>query len=223
MEALVYIHDLNLIHCDLKPENIVIKSYSRCEVKLIDFGSSCYTTDHQSFYIQSRSYRAPEVVLGVKYDQRIDIWSVGSVLAELYTGYVLFQNDSLPSMLARIIGILGNIPDEVLQSGADTHKYFTLSNIIYEPCSNPNSYNHDPNSEHYNLIYPKKTSLAHRLHLPLNGVEFTAEDFLFLDFIRRLLDLNPETRLTAREALSHPWLENALSDPSAYAYTHPTI
>jgi serine/threonine protein kinase len=57
LEALQFIHQLKLIHCDVKPENIVIKSFSRCEVKLIDFGSSCFTTDHLTTYIQSRSYR----------------------------------------------------------------------------------------------------------------------------------------------------------------------
>lgn len=57
LEALKFIHSLKLIHCDIKPENIVIRSFSRCEVKLIDFGSSCFTTDHLTTYIQSRSYR----------------------------------------------------------------------------------------------------------------------------------------------------------------------
>lgn len=57
LSALAFIHSLNLIHCDIKPENIVIKSFSRCEVKLIDFGSSCFTSDHLTNYIQSRSYR----------------------------------------------------------------------------------------------------------------------------------------------------------------------
>ena len=53
--------------------------------------------------MQSRSYRAPEVILGLPYDQKIDLWSLGAILAELLTGYVLFQNDSVPSMLARIV------------------------------------------------------------------------------------------------------------------------
>jgi serine/threonine protein kinase len=52
LEALVFVHRLGLIHCDLKPENILIKSYSRCEVKVIDFGSSCFTSDHLSSYVQ---------------------------------------------------------------------------------------------------------------------------------------------------------------------------
>lgn len=63
----------------------------RCEVKVIDLGSSCFITDHLSSYVQSRSYRAPEVILGLPYGQKIDIWSLGCILAELSTGYVLFQ------------------------------------------------------------------------------------------------------------------------------------
>ena len=63
----------------------------RCEVKVIDLGSSCYVSDQLSSYVQSRSYRAPEVILGLPYDQRVDIWSLGAILAELLSGAVLFQ------------------------------------------------------------------------------------------------------------------------------------
>ena len=52
---------------------VLIRSYSRCEIKIIDFGSSCYVTDHLTSYVQSRSYRAPEVILGLPYDQQIDM------------------------------------------------------------------------------------------------------------------------------------------------------
>jgi serine/threonine protein kinase len=58
---------------------------------VIDLGSSCFITDHLSSYVQSRSYRAPEVILGLAYGQKIDLWSLGCILAELSTGYVLFQ------------------------------------------------------------------------------------------------------------------------------------
>lgn len=101
--CLEYLHDLKLIHCDLKPENILIKSISETQVKVIDFGSSCFIHDHLSSYVQSRSYRAPEVILGCKYDYKIDIWSLGCILAELYTGNVLFQNDSIQSLLAKVL------------------------------------------------------------------------------------------------------------------------
>lgn len=88
LEALEFLHHLRIIHCDLKPENILIKSYSRCEIKVIDLGSSCFETDNLFLYVQSRSYRAPEVILGLPYDQKIDIWSLGCILAELHTGDV---------------------------------------------------------------------------------------------------------------------------------------
>ena len=65
--GLQFVHGLGLIHCDLKPENVLIRSYSRCEIKIIDFGSSCYVTDHLTSYVQSRSYRAPEVLTSCLY------------------------------------------------------------------------------------------------------------------------------------------------------------
>ena len=60
-------------------------------MKVIDLGSSCFTSDHLSSYVQSRSYRAPEVILGLPYHQQVDIWSLGCILAELLSGYVLLQ------------------------------------------------------------------------------------------------------------------------------------
>ena len=67
-------------------------------MKLIDFGSSCFTTDHLTTYIQSRSYRAPEVILGLPYTQKIDLWSLGCILAEVLTGRTLFGQDPIASL-----------------------------------------------------------------------------------------------------------------------------
>ncbi|GKV52628.1 hypothetical protein SLEP1_g59202 [Rubroshorea leprosula] len=138
LEALQFLHDLGLIHCDLKPENILVKSYSRCEVKVINLGSSCFETDHLCSYVQSRSYRAPEVILGLPYDKKIDIWSLGCILAELCTGNVLFQNDSPATLLATVIGIICPIDQDMLAKGRDTYKYFTKNHMLYER----NQYSH---------------------------------------------------------------------------------
>ncbi|KAL9224350.1 hypothetical protein vseg_000393 [Gypsophila vaccaria] len=188
LEALRFLHGLGLIHCDLKPENILVKSYSRCEVKVIDLGSSCFETDHLCSYVQSRSYRAPEVILGLSYDNKIDIWSLGCILAELCTGNVLFQNDSPATLLARVIGIIAPIDQGMLAKGRDTYKYFTKNHMLYER-------NQETNRLEY--LIPKKTSLRHRLPMGDQG---------FIDFVGHLLEVNPKKRPSASEALKHPWL-----------------
>lgn len=136
LQGLSFIHGLQLIHCDLKPENIMIKSYSRTEVKIIDFGSSCYVHDHLSSYVQSRSYRAPEVIIGCKYDYKIDMWSLGCILAELYTGSVLFQNETVQGLLARVIGILGPFPEWMMEEGKLVSKFFTKERLLYQDVMN---------------------------------------------------------------------------------------
>lgn len=132
LKGLEYIHNLKLIHCDLKPENILIKSYSRTEVKIIDFGSSCYIHDHLSSYVQSRSYRAPEVIIGCKYDYKIDMWSLGCILSELFTGSVLFQNETVQGLLSRVIGIVGPFPEWMLEEGKLVNKFFTKEKLLYQ-------------------------------------------------------------------------------------------
>ncbi|XP_076918956.1 serine/threonine-protein kinase ppk15-like [Bidens hawaiensis] len=193
LEALEYLHELGIIHCDLKPENILIKSYSRCEIKVIDLGSSCFQNDNLSLYVQSRSYRAPEVIIGLPYDQKIELWSLGCILAELYSGDVLFPNDEVVILLARVIGMLGPIDIEMLENGQETDKYFTKDFDLYH-------INEETDQMEY--IIPQKTSLEEHLQV---------SDALFLDFVKSLLEINPQNRPTASEALQHPWLSSSLS------------
>ena len=226
--ALEFVHRLGLVHSDVKPENILLSSYSRAQAKLIDFGSSCYLTDRQSSYIQSRSYRAPEVVLGLPYDGRIDIWSLGCVVAEMFTGEVTFQNDSIVSMLSRIEAICGTFPRHMIAQGRQSGRFFAKSGLLFEKVADEkdesghesNESDDDDSSEprrqYVDIFQPKTTSLAARLGFDVDlmdrfdaDVMLTKEESkqaLFVDFVRKLLTIDSDVRPTAHQALQHPWM-----------------
>lgn len=78
-------------------------------IKLIDFGSACLEDRTVYTYIQSRFYRSPEVLVGVKYTATIDMWSLGCISAELFLGLPLFPGSSEYNQLYRIIDMLGYV------------------------------------------------------------------------------------------------------------------
>lgn len=235
--ALRFVHNLGLVHSDVKPENILLGSYSRAQIKLIDFGSSCYLTDRQSSYIQSRSYRAPEVVLGLPYDGRIDVWSLGCVVAEMYTGEVTFQNDSIVSMLSRIEAFRGSFPRHMIAQGRQCGRFFTKSGLLYEvvgqsddeeglsitpPAPDDEDSTSDTELERveFDIFQPKSTQLSSRLGFDSNlmddygGQNISMErklEQMFTDFVGQLLTIDPDNRPTAEEALKHPYMLYAAS------------
>ena len=79
-----------VIHCDMKPENIIFTDEKYRNVKIIDFGASCQDYSSGFFYVQSRYYRAPEIVLGNKYDTAVDMWSLGCTAIELFIKTPIF-------------------------------------------------------------------------------------------------------------------------------------
>jgi dual specificity tyrosine-phosphorylation-regulated kinase 2/3/4 len=210
LTALKYIHSLGLLHCDLKPENILIKSYSRCVVKVIDFGSSCFTTDSLSSYVQSRCYRAPEVVLGCPYDGGIDVWSLGAILPELLTGHVLFHNETLAQMLARIAAICGPYPESMLHRGRHTSCFVTEHGAFYEYPSI--EIDGQKTEGELTFHFPRPTTLEH-----LAG----DSDADYISFLRRCLTVDPTKRATAAELLKHPFILAAGADDDAPNFSSP--
>ncbi|OMJ91008.1 hypothetical protein SteCoe_6470 [Stentor coeruleus] len=182
--ALKHIHNSELIHCDLKPENILFKVENKSSIKLIDFGSACEKTNKIFTYIQSRFYRAPEVIIDAGYNEKIDIWSLGCILFELYKGVPIFQGMNEHDQLCKIVEIIGDIPEAIIKNGKRSTIFF-----------NENGKLKDRTGE---VVKPGVKSVA--------GLIKNAEKS-FIDFLLECFKLNPDERFDAETALSHPWIK----------------
>jgi len=87
-----------------------LKEPNKSGIKIIDFGSSTFIDERVYTYIQSRFYRAPEIMLGIPYTCGIDMWSFGCIMAELYIGYPIFPGESENDQMSRIIEMI-NTPN----------------------------------------------------------------------------------------------------------------
>lgn len=202
-----------IIHCDLKPENILLKQQGRSGIKVIDFGSSCYEHQRIYTYIQSRFYRAPEVIVGAKYGMPIDMWSLGCILAELLTGYPLFPGEDEGDQLACIIELLGMPPQKLLDQAKRARNF--ISSKGYPRYCTVNTL---PDGS--TVLQGGRSRRGKTRGPPGSKDLITAlkgcDDPMFLDFMRRALDWDPQSRLTPTQALRHAWLRRRLPRPPAY-------
>jgi serine/threonine protein kinase len=187
LQGLKVIGELGLVHCDLKPENILLTSANKSAIKLIDFGSSCFQDQRLYTYIQSRFYRAPEVILGIPYTGAIDMWSLGCILAELTIGVPLFPGENEHDQLMSIMEVRGTPPTEILVTAP-------RCKVFFDSHQRPRNF---PNSRGKVRI-PNSRSLEGSLR--------TSEP-VFVDFIDKCLDWDPLSRLTPKEALCHSWIK----------------
>nr|XP_012227254.1 PREDICTED: homeodomain-interacting protein kinase 2 isoform X2 [Linepithema humile] len=127
LTALLKLKQLGLIHADLKPENIMLVDPMRqpYRVKVIDFGSASHVSKAVcNTYLQSRYYRAPEIILGLPYCEAIDMWSLGCVVAELFLGWPLYPGSSEYDQIRYISQTQGLPTEHMLNNASKTTKFF---------------------------------------------------------------------------------------------------
>ncbi|ELP91037.1 serine/threonine protein kinase ppk15, putative [Entamoeba invadens IP1] len=128
LKALFTFQKEQIIHCDLKPENILLEGEDMAHpiVKVIDVGSACFEGNTIAPYIQSRHYRAPEVILGLECSTAIDMWSFGCIVAELLLGIPIFPGENEFNQIYKIIEMIGTPSEELLKKGVKTSNFFRV-------------------------------------------------------------------------------------------------
>jgi len=198
LSSLLLLKQHKVIHCDLKPENILLTHPMHSEIKVIDFGSSCFENEKVYTYIQSRFYRSPEVILGMSYGMPIDMWSLGCILAELFTGYPIFPGENEQEQLACIMEVFGP-PEKHLIEKSTRKKLFFDSMGKPRLTVSPKGRRRKPSSKTLQQV-------------------LKCEDEPFLDFISRCLRWDPDRRMKPDEAIRHEFLTGQKSSmPKARA------
>jgi len=187
LKAIKFIHSADIIHRDLKPSNIFINS--DCHIKLGDFGLA-RTLGHNPHiqnmvteYVATRWYRAPEMILAAqKYGKPIDMWSVGCILYELLVGTPLLPGKSTKEMMKMMFGVTG-FPDR--KEYNEVKNECKIQHIDYD-----------------DLLQEKIKKKKNILQM----VSGYTHDEVAIDLLLKLLVFNPKKRLTAEEALEHPYV-----------------
>lgn len=198
--ALMTLRNMKLIHCDLKPENIALVQRNRPRLKLLDFGSSCPLQDISRMphpYIQSRYYRAPEILLGTPYSCAIDMWSLGCIIVELYLGRPIFEGANSTSQLYRIVEVLGMPSDDIIKHAVHLSRYFNRVGVDTEGRSILAPVKAYPftNGASIRELIESKNEANTPLHIRY-----------FIDLVSRMLEWDPTKRISPVEAVNHNFI-----------------
>ncbi|KAF3492325.1 protein kinase domain-containing protein [Arthroderma uncinatum] len=156
---------------------------------LADFGTARIAEGEQEGLIQPFIYRAPEVVLGMKWNEKVDIWNVGVLIWDLLESRHMFDGDnpegnqSNAHLLAEMIALLGPPPAGYLKRSKESWRYWDESGTWKDM-----------------VIIPKNSLEESEEYLEGENKK------LFLRFMRKMLTWAPEERHSARELLLDDWL-----------------
>ncbi|XP_015505982.1 mitogen-activated protein kinase 13 isoform X3 [Parus major] len=175
LKGLKYIHSAGIVHRDLKPSNLAVNE--DCQLKILDFGLARQADAEMTGYVVTRWYRAPEVILNwMHYNQTVDIWSIGCIMAEMLTGKTLFKGRDYLDQLTQILKVTGHPGEDFLEKLEDQAAKSYIKSLPKIP------------KKDLSVLFPKANHQA-------------------VDLLDKMLQLDVEKRLTATEALAHPYFD----------------
>uniref|UniRef100_A0A674BTQ1 non-specific serine/threonine protein kinase n=1 Tax=Salmo trutta TaxID=8032 RepID=A0A674BTQ1_SALTR len=216
--ALLKLKSLGLIHADLKPENIMLVDPLRqpYRVKVIDFGSASHVSKAVcSTYLQSRYYRAPEIILGLPFCEAIDMWSLGCVIAELFLGWPLYPGASEYDQIRYISQTQGLPAEYLLSEGTKSSRFFNRGPDSSYPLwrlKTPSEHEAElgiKSKEARKYIFNCLDDMMQVNMTSLAGTDIQAEKAdrrEFIDLLKKMLTLDADKRITPMKTLNHTFV-----------------
>ncbi|XP_034242432.1 death-associated protein kinase related-like [Thrips palmi] len=136
LHGLIYLHDINVAHLDLKPQNLVLTGdFPDCDVKLCDFGISRYLSEGADVreILGTPDYVAPEVLNYEPISLATDMWSVGVLLYVLLTGCSPFGGETKQETFCNISQCRLDFPDDLFEDVSDNAKDLMRKLIVKDP------------------------------------------------------------------------------------------
>ncbi|CAH2355799.1 dual specificity protein kinase Kns1p [[Candida] railenensis] len=229
-------HTIRSSYAQLKKNKIkkfpkFLKVLNDPSIQIIDFGSAIFNDEYHSSIVSTRHYRAPEIILGTGWSFPCDLWSIGCILVELIIGEPLFKTHDNIEHLAMIEKICGyQIDTEMVELSKSFQnecgvKYFDSDFELefYDNVDTPSKFLDSVDKlDRIDLFISCKLGLSidfdyslnenyeKNKHL-INFGNFTFWWFL-IDLLRKLFVINPAKRMSAWDALQHPWFNLGIDD-----------
>ena len=210
--ALRHLQNCGVVHADIKPDNILVNKAHNV-IKICDFGSAMFDGDNEiTPYLQSRFYRAPEVILGLAYSHPMDLWSIGCCLYELYTGSIAFQGRSNNEMMKLFIEMKGPVPRKLLRKAAFRENHYDHEGVFSLIEDDPVTHR-----QIRRLIRDAKPTrdLAARLAAHDKNLADAERRKVsqLADLLDKMFNFDPEKRITVSQALAHPFIKDPTAAP----------
>ncbi|XP_067462125.1 homeodomain-interacting protein kinase 1-like [Thunnus thynnus] len=201
---------IRVIHTDVKLDNIMVVNRwtNPLRVKLIDFGLATPATQTWTgMRLQTVYYRAPEIILGLPCSEAIDMWSLGSVVAAMILGCILFPAKDEYEAMQFMTELLGQPADDLLRKGRKTHCFFNKTDTDGWRLMTPEEYwgkFHQPRIDHRKYKYP---SLDYLKQIRQEDSCDEAVDWeKCTELLKAMLKINEAERITPSEVLTHPFI-----------------
>ncbi|KRY51280.1 Homeodomain-interacting protein kinase 1, partial [Trichinella britovi] len=220
LSALCKLKELGLIHADLKPENIMLVDpvNQPFRVKVIDFGSASLVSKAiTNTYLQSRYYRAPEIILGLPFNEAIDMWSLGCVVAELFLGWPLYPGSCEFDQIRFISQTQGLPAAHVLNTATKTQRFFKQDgSTLYPYWRLKTIEEHEQESgvkskETRKYVFNCLDDISQvNFSVALEGTDAVCERLdrqEFTDMLQKMLAVDQDRRITPNEGLQHNFLQ----------------